>query len=228
MGETAVYLESGSKRVIAVAVEWPGWFHGARTEEEALQGLLDAAPRYAAVVQPAGLDFDPPRQLSDLAVAHRLQGHSGTDYGVPEMTAPGDDAPMDAADLARAVALLKACWAAFDRAAEFGEGKELAKGPRGGGRSLEGIARHVIEAESGYAQRVGVTFKWGDLADLPDWREAVAVSRARVLEALTAAAPVGAPPPGPRGGKRWPARYFVRRVAYHVVDHAWEIENRAQ
>jgi hypothetical protein len=24
----------------------------------------------------------------------------------------------------------------------------------------------------------------------------------------------------------WPPRYFVRRVAWHVLDHAWEIEDR--
>jgi hypothetical protein len=31
---------------------------------------------------------------------------------------------------------------------------------------------------------------------------------------------------GPRGGIRWPARYYVRRAAWHVLDHAWEIEDR--
>ena len=38
----------------------------------------------------------------------------------------------------------------------------------------------------------------------------------------------GAPPPGPRGGKRWLPRYFVRRVGWHVLDHALEIEDRAR
>ena len=33
---------------------------------------------------------------------------------------------------------------------------------------------------------------------------------------------------GPRGGVRWPARYFVRRVAWHILDHAWEIEDRVE
>ena len=31
---------------------------------------------------------------------------------------------------------------------------------------------------------------------------------------------------GPRGGKRWSPRYFVRREAWHVLDHIWEIEDR--
>jgi hypothetical protein len=27
-------------------------------------------------------------------------------------------------------------------------------------------------------------------------------------------------------GKRWPPRYAARRIAWHVLDHAWEIEDR--
>jgi hypothetical protein len=33
-------------------------------------------------------------------------------------------------------------------------------------------------------------------------------------------------PRGPRGGARWAPRYFVRRVAWHMLDHAREIEDR--
>jgi hypothetical protein len=25
----------------------------------------------------------------------------------------------------------------------------------------------------------------------------------------------------------WPPRYFMRRAAWHILDHAWEIEDRA-
>ncbi len=228
MAEMAVYLEVGGKKVIAAALEWPGWLRSGRTEEQALDALLAYAPRYATVARLAGLPFEPPATGADLVIAHRLPGNASTDFGVPDMLAPGDEQPMDAAEITRASAILRGCWAAFDRAAEDAEGKELAKGPRGGGRTLEGIARHVIEAESGYAERVGVKFKWGDLDGIPDWREAAAVSRNRVLAALAEVGPLGMPSPGPRGGKRWPARYFVRRVAYHVVDHIWEIEDRAR
>jgi hypothetical protein len=31
---------------------------------------------------------------------------------------------------------------------------------------------------------------------------------------------------GPRGGVHWTPRYFVRRAAWHMLDHAWEIEDR--
>jgi len=51
-------------------------------------------------------------------------------------------------------------------------------------------------------------------------------TRAAILDAIATTAREGVPPPGPRGGKRWLPRYFVRRVAWHVLDHAWEIEDR--
>ena len=35
------------------------------------------------------------------------------------------------------------------------------------------------------------------------------------------------PKSGPRGGKIWSPRFFVRYVAWHTLDHAWEIEDRA-
>jgi hypothetical protein len=51
--------------------------------------------------------------------------------------------------------------------------------------------------------------------------------RAIVLEGLERAVTDGIPAAGPRGGQRWSAPYFVRRAAWHVLDHAWEIEDRS-
>ena len=51
-------------------------------------------------------------------------------------------------------------------------------------------------------------------------------TRQAVLDALAAAAHGEVPARGPRGGVIWTPRYFVRRVAWHVLDHAWEIEDR--
>ncbi len=57
-------------------------------------------------------------------------------------------------------------------------------------------------------------------------REALGRTRRAILEALGAAARGEVPPRGPRGGARCAPRSFVRRVAWHVLDHAWEIEDR--
>jgi hypothetical protein len=46
------------------------------------------------------------------------------------------------------------------------------------------------------------------------------------MNALAAAAHGVVPTRGPRGGVIWTPRYFVRRVAWHLLDHAWEFEDR--
>ena len=54
---------------------------------------------------------------------------------------------------------------------------------------------------------------------------------ARLRTALAAAledAAAGRPFANPRNTKRpWSVRYTVRRSAWHVLDHAWEIEDRS-
>jgi hypothetical protein len=39
------------------------------------------------------------------------------------------------------------------------------------------------------------------------------------------ASPNGGTPPVPKG---WPPRYAARRIAWHALDHAWEIEDRSE
>jgi hypothetical protein len=47
-------------------------------------------------------------------------------------------------------------------------------------------------------------------------------------KALAVAASGEMPETGPRGGALWKPRYFVRRSAWHILDHAWEIEDRLE
>jgi hypothetical protein len=86
------------------------------------------------------------------------------------------------------------------------------------------IVQHVLGAERGYLSRLAWKIKGGEHSDPT---QELARIREAVLEALGAAARGEMPERGPRGGKIWPARYFVRRVAWHALDHAWEIEDRA-
>jgi hypothetical protein len=46
------------------------------------------------------------------------------------------------------------------------------------------------------------------------------------VEAVFARARGDLPDTGPRGGRRWPAAFAIRRSAWHALDHAWEIEDR--
>ena len=122
-----------------------------------------------------------------------------------------------------AEAILNAIWAAFDRAFEAAEGRQLQTGPRGGGRDRETIARHVFGAEAAYLRAFGQKFKQDDSAPIAAELER---KRAAVREALAAAARGEVPAKGPRGGEVWTPRYYVRRSAWHVLDHAWELEDR--
>lgn len=54
----------------------------------------------------------------------------------------------------------------------------------------------------------------------------MARTRAAIRAALVAAARGELPERGPRGGAIWTPRYYVRRAAWHTLDHAWEIEDR--
>jgi hypothetical protein len=220
-----VYLEVSQKRTMAGALDWPGWCRGGANEEAALEALLAYAARYAEVVKAAPLGFAVPSAIAQLAVVQRIQGDSGTDYGVPAAAPAQDGQAVDDVELERLSTILKLCGQAFDDAVKRATGKTLRKGPRGGGREVEGIVRHVMEADGGYIKQAGAQFttKAGD-----DLHKQLGETRAALLDALARSARGELPTRGPRGGIRWPARYFARRVAWHELDHAWEIEDRME
>ena len=222
--QIAVSLERGAKRTFATAVDWPGWARVGRDDASALQALLDSAPRYARVIARTRLGFETPRDLSALRVAERHGGNATTDFGAPAAELKADSSPVDAVELARLRALIEASWRAFDDAAKAAKGKTLTKGPRGGGRALDDIARHVRDAEAGYLSALGWPFRADAKAT---FRAELERTRAAVLEGIAASARGELPAKGPRGGKRWTARFFARRLAWHAVDHAWEIEDRS-
>ena len=221
---TPVYPEAGTRRTFAGAIEWPGWCRAGKDEASALEALLAYGPRYARVLQPAGLPFTPPDDITQLRVVETLPGNTTTDFGAPAMAPAADACDMEEADLVRFLDMLHACWQAFDPAVEQAVGKELRKGPRGGGRDLPKIVTHVMEAEAGYLRRLAWKVAKPAAEEAPE--EAMRRIRQAVVDVLTAAVRQGLSERGPRGGKIWTPRYFVRRVAWHVLDHAWEIEDR--
>jgi len=218
-----VYLETGKRRTFAGALDWPGWCRRGRDEEDALQTLLDYAPRYAAVLSPAGIELPLPENVAAFTVAERLEGNSTTDFGAPAMAPAVDGQPLDDADHDRFRALLQAGWQAFDATRANAAGRELRKGPRGGGRDLDAMVNHVREADLAYLHRVGHK---PQIDPDTDPEEALQQVREAILDALAAGLRGEIPTRGPRGGKRWTARYLTRRVAWHLLDHTWEIEDR--
>jgi hypothetical protein len=219
-----VYLEVGRKRTIAGALPWPGWCRGGRDEDAALAALVAYGPRYARVLKAAKIPFEAPADVSSLKVVERLEGDATTDFGAPNVAPAHDAQPFDAAALEELSALLKACWAALDAAEAAAAGITLSKGPRGGGRDQHGVVRHVLEAERSYIGRLALKAPPVDEDDLPASAKGI---RHAALEALARAARGEMPERGPRGGAFWLPRYFVRRDAWHVLDHAWELEDRS-
>jgi hypothetical protein len=218
-----VYLEIGKKRTFTGAMDWPGWSRSGRDEASALDSLLHYGPCYARVVASARLGFRAPVDLSQFFVTERLAGNATTDFGAPRIAPSSDGKPLEAAEIVRAQAILGACWRAFDADARAAEGSELRKGPRGGGRELAGIIEHVLEADAAYMSRLGRRFKRGEAGDAADDLRRI---REAILDALRQTQSAEMPARGPRGGARWTPRYFVRRACWHVIDHAWEIEDR--
>jgi hypothetical protein len=205
---TSVYLEAGSKRVFACALDWPGWCRSGKTEEQALAALAAYVSRYAVVAREARLAFPNGAGIS-FDVVERIKGSFDTDFGVPGREAAPDRDPLSRREAETLAGLLAASWTIFDRVVAAAP-PALRKGPRGGGRDRDAIREHVIGAESMYARKMGI-------------RSPQTAIREAMLEAVRSDTGTAQVP-----DKDWPVRYAVRRAAWHELDHAWEIEDRSR
>jgi hypothetical protein len=223
--EFPIYLEVGSKFSFAGAIEWPGLCRKGRDASSAQFVLHSYSSRYKLALEKTGLEVDLPSTPSDFKIVEELEGDSTTDFGAPGQSPVVDSSPIDLPDLEFLKRILEACWLAFNHAAASAEGRSLRKGPRGGGRDLEKIIEHVLDANQAYLSRLA----WKPQPDpslVPSDR--LANSFEKVCLALSTTVSAGKPERGPRGGSLWSPRYFVRRVAWHMLDHAWEIEDRIE
>ncbi len=210
---TAVTIEAVKTRAFATAVDWPGWSRAGRTEEAALEALAEYAPRYAEVVTLAGRRL--PAQ-PEFSVVERIDGDGSTSFGVPgKVTGPDHEKLTPAAVKAR-LAVLSAAWAYFAEVAAHAPA-ELRKGPRGGGRDTDKVVRHCLDAESGYARQLGI--KLPAPATTADW-EPLHQAMLDVLGAAGDGQPIA--------GKKWTLRYATHRIAWHMLDHAWEIQDKSE
>jgi hypothetical protein len=223
MKKIQVYLETGTKKTFAGAIDWPGWCRSGRDADSALQALREYGARYARVVGASKLGFQAPTKVSALEVVERLKGDATTDFGAPSIAPAADAKPVSAEELHAFEKILKACWRTFDADIKKASGKKLTTGPRGGGRQLEGMIEHVLGSDASYVNQVGWKFRQDETASL---NRQLRETRQAILDGLKASARGEIPPRGPRGGVRWTACYFVRRIAWHTLDHAWEIEDR--
>jgi hypothetical protein len=210
----AVYIESGRTRTFACAYDWPGWCRSGKDEAAALAALSAYAPRYAPVAKRARLPF--PNSAVEVRVSERLRGGATTDFGAIEKATKRDGKPVSKAEAERVAGLVSGAWAVFDGVVA-GAPAALRKGPRGGGRDRDKIVEHVLGAEAAYVRKIGLKLPQPDGRD----RAAVAAFRRAILDRLRRPSKGG-----PLTEKGWPQPYAARRIAWHALDHAWEIEDR--
>jgi hypothetical protein len=212
-----VMLEHGKKkRVVACAFDWPGWDRSARLGRDVLAVLDAYRPRYARVAELAGVgaEFN---AAGALEVVEQVEGIGMTDYyGVSGRSAAPEHEPMTEAECERKIALLQASWRTFDDFAAR-VSAELRKGPRGGGWEKDRIVRHVNGAEiDEFAPKVGVKVPLETRNDA----EALRAYREAFVEGIRDHHARGEP------ARSWPLQFLIRRCAWHMLDHAWELEDR--
>lgn len=206
------------KRVVAVALDWPGWSRGAKTVDEALETLEAYRPRYRSVAQAAGMgqEFD---NSGTLEVVEDKVGTGSVDFwGISFSPAALETEPMDEATLERGLTLLRAAWAFFDDVAAR-VSAEMRKGPRGGGRERDHIIRHVMRVESeDFARQVGL--------QIPEGAAVPADARPAYREAYVAAMRAYNAGEVAKRMRSWNLPFLIRHSAYHTLDHAWEMQDK--
>jgi len=136
----------------------------------------------------------------ELQVVGTLHGDMSTAWA-PSLQGSWDAEPLSSKE----IQLVKVCWDVLDRTVGS-VSAELRKGPRGGGRDREQIVDHVREAERSYGRKIGAR-----VPPRTPWED----QRAEILERL--AEPTH---------DAWLPKYAARRIAWHVLDHAWEMQDK--
>ena len=208
--------EVAAKKAFAWAIDWPGWCRSGKDAQLAREALLAYAPRYAVVAKAARLDL-PDIDGAQLDVVDSVGGGSGTEFGVPSAITDRDRRRVTAKEAERLAAIVDAAWTVFDRVAANSPAA-LRKGPRGGGRDRDKMIRHVIESDHYYARELGIRLPEPEATD----RKAVNAERRAVLDVLGKSSDGS-----PLADRKWTLRYAARRIAWHALDHAWEMEDRS-
>ena len=213
-----VIIEVGKKerRVVAGATDWPGLDRWGKTDDLAIEKLMSYLPRYAGVAKLAGMakKFTLHRHVD---VVERVTGSGSADYwGIAHVPSEIERQVLASAELERRLTLLRACWSYFDAAAER-VSDELRPGPRGGGWTRDEIVRHVhLNEPEQFTRKVEVRTPRESMLG-PDGR---AVHREATIHAIRAYNAEG------KAARTWPIQFLIRRIAHHVMDHAWEMEDR--
>jgi hypothetical protein len=215
---TVVQHGPRDKKVAAFAIDWPGWSRGAKTGPLAVELLEAYRDRYRAVAGLAGLasEFD---AAGPLEIVEDHVGVGSTDFwGISFAPSSLEQEPMAEDELERKLGLLEASWRYFDDVAAR-VSAEMQKGPRGGGRNRDEIVRHALGWErADLAKRVGVVVD----PIVPPTPDGFSSHRGEFVAALRTYNADGRM----ARGRNWTIALLLRHTAYHVLDHAWEMEDK--
>lgn len=217
---TAIELGPKGKKHVAYAIDWPGLERNGKTPEAAFEHMSSYLERYAVIAERAGFakEF---AAVTEPEISVEYEGTGSTDFwGISFAHGPNDHEPMADEELERHLALLKASWDEFD---EIGQrvSPQMERGPRGGGRDRDEIVAHLVYAELTWLKKLDIRPEFKEIFPLEKRKihhqGVIDELRRRHLEQL----PVKA-----KGGPPWTVRFTIRHLAYHVLDHAWEMEDK--
>jgi hypothetical protein len=210
-----IVIERGKKKAVAYAPSWPGLSRGASSIDGALEKLASYADRYRGVAALAGLSGEFP-STPTFKIVEEVPGRGMTDFwGISFAPSTGEQGQMSEEECERKLAILRACWKYFDRVAAR-VSAELKKGPRGGGRDRDQIIRHIFANERDWAKMLAL--------DLPEDAMLTAKGRAKHRNAYVRA--IRQYNAAGKSARSWRLQFLLRHTAYHVMDHAWEMEDK--
>ncbi|HSL26274.1 MAG TPA: hypothetical protein VLA54_08335 [Acidimicrobiia bacterium] len=211
----AIVIERGKKKAVAFAPDWPGWSRGASSVDAAIERLASYADRYRGVVDLAGLSGEFPSTPA-FDIVEEVPGRGMTDFwGISFVASTGEQGQMSDRECERKLTILRACWTYLDQVAAR-VSAELKKGPRGGGRDRDQVLRHIFVNERDWARMVGVEKTEDEVLT----KKGLAAHREAYVRAIREYNAAGKP------ARAWRLQFLLRHTAYHVMDHAWEMEDK--
>jgi hypothetical protein len=213
---TVIERGSKGKKAVAFALDWPGWSRGATSPDQAVQTLETYRDRYRPVARFAGLAEELDGEPLEIVEDH--VGNTSTDFwGISWLPSSTELGPMAPEVLDRRLALLEGAWRFFDEVAAR-VSPQMRRGPRGGGRSRDEIIAHVFGNERvQFSKRVGVPTPPGVMLTAEGLRN----HREQFLDGLRQYNAEDR-----KIGRTWTLQFLLRHTAFHVLDHAWEMEDR--
>ena len=127
-----------------------------------------------------------------------------------------EDEVLPSAELERRLTLLRATWAYFDDVVGGVTGELLPSG-RVRGRTA---SRSPATCTSASPSRCRGRSRFERTRDVVMTPDGLAAHREAYLDAIRAWNAEG------KRARTWPIQFLIRRTAHHVMDHAWELEDR--